>query len=104
MILGLLAGFAAVLYVARMRNVEINIGTTVALEAIAATVLGGTNIRGGVGSLLGTLLGVAFIRMIQNGLVLIGVSSLWETVIIGGLLIVVLTADAVGSRNNPRAH
>jgi ribose/xylose/arabinose/galactoside ABC-type transport system permease subunit len=101
-ILGFLAGFAALLYVARLRNVEINIGTTIALEAIAATILGGTNIRGGVGSLLGTLLGVVFIRIIQNGLVLIGVSSLWETVIIGGLLLVVLTADALRNRKNPR--
>lgn len=102
-ILGLLAGFAALLYVARLRNVEINIGTTVALEAIAATILGGTSIRGGVGSLLGTFLGVVFIKMIQNGLVLVGVSSLWETVIIGGLLIVVLVVDAWRNRNNPRA-
>ncbi|WP_164730595.1 ABC transporter permease [Pelagibacterium montanilacus] len=101
--LGFLAGLAALLYVARMRNVEINIGTTIALEAIAATILGGTNIRGGVGSLLGTLLGVVFIRIMQNGLVLTGVSSLWETVIIGSLLIVVLTVDAVRNRNNPRA-
>jgi len=102
-LLGFLAGVAALLYVARLRNVEINIGTTIALEAIAATILGGTNIRGGVGSLLGTLLGVAFIRIMQNGLVLTGVSSLWETVIIGSLLIVVLTADALRNRNNPRA-
>ena len=91
------------LYVARLRNVEINIGTMIALEAIAATILGGTNIRGGVGSLLGTLLGVVFIRIMQNGLVLIGVSSLWETVIIGALLIIVLTVDAVRNRKNPRS-
>ena len=102
-ILGFLAGLAALLYVARMRNVEINIGTSIALEAIAATILGGTNIRGGVGSLLGTLLGVVFIRIMQNGLVLVGISSLWETVIIGSLLIVVLTADSIGNRNSPRA-
>jgi ribose/xylose/arabinose/galactoside ABC-type transport system permease subunit len=102
--LGLLAGLAALLYVARMRNVEINIGTTIALEAIAATILGGTSIRGGVGSLLGTLLGVVFIRIMQNGLVLMGISSLWETVIIGSLLICVLTADALRNRNNPRAQ
>lgn len=94
-LLGGLAGFAALLYVARLRNVEINIGTTIALDAIAATILGGTNIRGGEGSLLGTLLGVLFIKMIQNGLVLIGVSSLWETVIVGTLLLLVLIADVV---------
>jgi len=101
-IVGLLAGFAALLYVARLRNVEINIGTTVALEAIAATILGGTSIRGGVGSLLGTLFGVIFIRIIQNGLVLMGVSSLWETVIIGSLLILVLAGDAFHNRRNTR--
>jgi ribose transport system permease protein/AI-2 transport system permease protein len=39
----------------------------------------------------------------QNGLVLIGVSSLWETVIIGALLIIVLTVDAVRNRKNPRS-
>ena len=91
--LGCLAGFAALLYVARLRNVEINIGTTIALDAIAATILGGTNIKGGEGSLIGTLLGVLFIQMIQNGLVLTGVSSLWETVIVGTLLLLVLVLD-----------
>ena len=96
--LGLLAGIAAVLYVARLRNVEVNIGTNIALEAIAATILGGANIRGGVGSLAGALLGVLFIKVTQNGLVLIGVSSLWETVVIGGLLLIVLVLDAVETR------
>lgn len=102
-LLGLLAGLAAVLYVARLRNVEVNIGTTIALEAIAATILGGANIRGGVGSLMGTLLGVFFIKLMQNGLVLSGVSSLWETVIIGALLIIVLTIDAMQSKRLGRS-
>ncbi len=97
-LLGLLAGLAAVLYVARLRNVEVNIGTNIALEAIAATILGGANIRGGVGSLAGALMGVLFIKLTQNGLVLTGVSSLWETVVIGALLITVLTLDALEGR------
>ena len=75
-LLGLFAGIAAILYVARLRNVEVNIGTNIALEAIAATILGGANIRGGIGSLIGALMGVLFIKMTQNGLGLIGVSSL----------------------------
>ena len=97
-LLGLFAGFAAVLYVARMRNVEVNIGTNIALEAIAATILGGANIRGGIGSLIGALMGVLFIKITQNGLVLIGISSLWETVVIGSLLIIVLILDALETR------
>jgi AI-2 transport system permease protein len=99
-LLGLLAGVAAVLYVARLRNIEVNIGTNVALEAIAATVLGGASIRGGVGSLLGALLGVLFIKVMQNGLVLVGVSSLWETVVIGGLLLAALASDAMAARGS----
>ena len=90
------------LYVARLRNVEVNIGTNIALEAIAATVLGGADIRGGTGSLIGALMGVIFIKLVQNGLVLIGVSSLWETVVIGGLLIIVLTLDALETRRSGR--
>ena len=101
-LLGAVAGMAAVLYVARLRNVEVNIGTNIALEAIAATILGGANIRGGVGSLAGTLLGVLFIKIVQNGLVLIGVSSLWETVVIGALLIIVLTLDAMETKRTGR--
>ena len=101
-LLGALAGIAAVLYVARLRNVEVNIGTNIALEAIAATILGGANIRGGVGSLVGALLGVIFIKLVQNGLVLVGVSSLWETVVIGGLLVAVLTLDALETRRSGR--
>ncbi len=97
-LLGLLAGLAAVLYVARLRNVEVTLGTSVAMEAIAAVILGGASIRGGVGSLLGTLLGVFFIKVMQNGLVIVGVSSLWETVVIGALLLVVVGADAWTSR------
>jgi ribose/xylose/arabinose/galactoside ABC-type transport system permease subunit len=94
-LLGFLAGFAALLYVTRLRNVEINIGTNIALEAIAATILGGASIRGGIGSLFGTLLGVVFIKMIQNGLVLVGISSLWERVVIGGLLVLVLVLEGL---------
>lgn len=97
-LLGLLGGLAAVLYIARLRNVEVNIGTNIALEAVAAVILGGANIRGGVGSLIGSLLGVIFIKMTQNGLVLIGISSLWEPVVIGGLLIAVLILDALETR------
>jgi len=95
---GALCGLAATFYVATYRNVEMTIGSTLALEAIAAVVLGGTGIMGGHCSLLGTVLGVFLLRILQNGLLLIGVPSLWQTVVTGALLLLVLIAEVATGR------
>lgn len=97
---GALAGLAATFYVATYRNVEMTIGSTLALDAIAAVVLGGTSILGGRCSLVGTVLGVFLLRILQNGLLLIGVPSLWQTVVTGGLLIAVLSIEVLSGRLN----
>jgi AI-2 transport system permease protein len=95
---GLLAGIAAVFYVSTYRNVAMTVGGNIALEAIAAAVLGGTSVTGGGCSLLGTALGVVLIRLLQNGLVLVGVPSLWQTVVTGALLLLVLGGEALRGR------
>ena len=95
---GLLVGFAALMYVARYRNVETSTGGTIALDAIVAAVLGGSSVLGGRANLLGTLLGVFLVRLLQNGFVLAGAPSLWEQVITGVLLLVVLILDVVAER------
>ncbi len=95
---GVLCGLAAVFYVSTYRNVEMTVGGNVALEAIAAVVLGGTSILGGRCSLLGTAIGVMLIRILQNGLLLMGVPSLWQTVVTGLLLIVILTGEVGQTR------
>lgn len=95
---GALCGLAATFYVATYRNVEMTIGSTLALEAIAAVVLGGTSIMGGHCSLLGTVLGVFLLRILQNGLLLMGVPSLWQTVVTGALLLLVLIAEVATGR------
>lgn len=95
---GMLAGLAATFYVATYRNVEMSTGSTLALDAIAAVVLGGTSILGGRCSLIGTVLGVLLLRILQNGLLLVGVPSLWQTVVTGGLLIAVLSLEVLAGR------
>jgi AI-2 transport system permease protein len=95
---GLLCGLAAVFYVATYRNVATTIGGTLALEAIAASALGGTSITGGQCSLLGTAIGVVLLRLLQNGLLLVGVPSLWQSVVTGALLIGVLGFEALQGR------
>ncbi|MGE3876432.1 MAG: ABC transporter permease [Parvibaculaceae bacterium] len=97
---GMLAGLAAVFYVGSYRNVEMTVGGSLALDAIAAVVLGGTSILGGRCSLLGTALGVVLLRVLQNGLLLVGVPSLWQTVVTGALLIAVLGLETVSGRLN----
>ncbi|WP_102224807.1 ABC transporter permease [Acidimangrovimonas sediminis] len=93
---GVLTGIAAVYYVATYRNVTMAVGSDIGLEAIAAVILGGSAITGGKCSIIGTALGVALLRILQNGLLLIGVPSLWQTVVTGALLLGVLAAE-VGS-------
>ncbi len=95
---GALCGLAGIFYVAIYRNVTTTIGANIALEAIAAVILGGTAIFGGRCSLLGTLLGVLLLRILQNGLLLMGVPSLWQTVVTGGLLLAVLISEVVAGR------
>lgn len=95
---GLLCGLAAIFYIATYRNVAMTIGGTLALEAIAAVVLGGTSILGGRISLMGTALGVLLLRILQNGLLLIGVPSLWQPVVTGALILLVLGGEVASGR------
>ena len=95
---GILCGVAATFYVATYRNVATTVGGALALEAIAAVVLGGTEVTGGACSLLGTALGVLLLRIVQNGLLLVGVPSLWQPVVTGGLLLAVLGVEAARGR------
>lgn len=97
-IAGALTGLAATFYVGTYRNVEMSVGSTLALDAVAAVVLGGTSILGGRCSLIGTILGVLLLRILQNGLLLIGVPSLWQPVVTGVLLIGTLALEVMTHR------
>ena len=92
-ILGGLVGFSALLYLGRLGSVEITVGTALHIEAIAAVVLGGTSVKGGSGNLVGTLAGVLFMAVLRNGVVLLGIPSLWERAVIGFLILVSVGVD-----------
>jgi len=93
--MGFVSGFAAVVHTALVQSAIPNSIVGRELDVIAAVVLGGANIIGGSGSLLGTCLGVALLAMLGNGLTLIGMSSYWNNVMVGLVLLVGVTISAV---------
>ncbi|BBP99526.1 sugar ABC transporter permease [Burkholderia sp. SFA1] len=95
---GLLAGVAGILHVStnRLANPFDLVGTE--LDVIAAVILGGARITGGTGTVVGTLLGVVLVTLINSVLILIGVPSTWQKVIIGAFILVAGTLFALGRR------
>jgi ribose/xylose/arabinose/galactoside ABC-type transport system permease subunit len=73
-------------------------GTSYELTAIAAVVLGGTSLMGGRGSIGGTLIGAFVIGLLEDGLVMVGVSSFWQMVVIGVVIVMAVIIDQVTAR------
>jgi len=92
---GLLAAVAGIILSARMRIAEPMAGSGYELDAITATVIGGTAMTGGEGTIWGTFLGVIIMGIIRNGLILLDVSSFWQQVAIGFLLLMAVLIDCL---------
>jgi ribose transport system permease protein len=85
---GLLAGLGGVMSAARLFAANgLQLGQSYELDAIAAVILGGTSFVGGIGSIWGTLIGALIIAALTNGLVLLGVSDIWQFIIKGLVII-----------------
>ena len=95
---GLLASLAGLLLTARVSAGEPNLGGPLAMQSITAAVLGGTSLHGGEGKLGGVILGALFIAMLANGMNLIRVSSFWQMILLGCLLIFAVVVDRLRSR------
>ncbi|MFD2420799.1 ABC transporter permease [Amycolatopsis pigmentata] len=95
---GALYGVAALLVVARSGVGDPNAGQTDNLDSITAVVLGGISLFGGRGSIVGTLFGALLVGVIRNGLQLIGVSSVYQLLITGVLVILAVSVDQLARR------
>jgi ribose transport system permease protein len=88
-----LVTISGLLMTARLETGEANIGVSMPLESIAACVIGGVSLRGGVGRVENAVLGALFIGLIQNGMNLARIESYLQTVVIGLLLIIAVSTD-----------
>lgn len=99
---GLLAGLAGVLSLARFATTTIASHSTDNLSAIAAVVLGGASLFGGVGTVAGTVIGVLIPAVLRNGFVILGFEPFWQSVAVGAVLIVAVYLDQL--RRQTRQH
>jgi rhamnose transport system permease protein len=95
---GALTGLAALLNSVRFNQIPSNAGLGLEMKVIAAAVVGGTAIRGGEGSLTGTLLGVVLLGAIGPALTFLGVSAYWERALQGAIILAAVAVDAVRER------
>ena len=96
---GLMAGIAGVISTSRLGVGSPIIAEDLILDAIAAVVIGGTSLFGGIGKISGTIFGVLLIAIIKNGLVLLNVSPFYQRVAIGTVILIASVFDAMGPRN-----
>jgi ribose transport system permease protein len=95
---GAMAGLAAIVYLARLNSAEADIGEPLMLPAIAAVLIGGTSLFGGIGSLLGTLIGAVLLTLVLNGMNLLNIHSNWQPFVTGCIILLAALVDVVVRR------
>jgi ribose transport system permease protein len=89
----LVAGLAGIIQVSYLSSVTADLGTGNELAVIAATVIGGTNLAGGEGTILGTVVGAIILEVLRNGLLLFGIDPYWQGVFVGAVIILAVSVD-----------
>lgn len=100
---GAMAALAAIILVSRLSSAQADNGTGWELDVIAATVIGGTSLAGGEGTIFGSLIGAALMGVIRNALVLLRVSVYWQTVVIGVVIVLAVSLDVLRQRRRQLA-
>ncbi len=97
---GFICGIAGLIIASRLNSAQPALGQGYELEAIAATVIGGTSLSGGRGTILGTIIGAFIMSVLTNGLRIMGVAQEWQIVVTGVIIIVAVYVDMVLRRKS----
>lgn len=92
-IAGLLAGLAGLVLTSRIGSGQAGLGVGYELDAIAAAVIGGVSLSGGIGTIWGTMVGALIIGVLNNGLDLLNVSAYWQTIVKGSIIVAAVIID-----------
>ena len=92
-IMGLLSGLAGALLASRLNTAVVLAGQGVELKVITAVVLGGASLSGGVGTIAGAFLGVLFMALLQNAMIIAGINPFWQLIVVGVVLLVSVGLD-----------
>ncbi len=98
--MGIMCGIGGVIFAGRMNSGQPAANINLEFDAITAVILGGVSFSGGVGNMLGTVIGVLLIQSFNTGLTMVNVSSFWQYVARGALLLFALTADYIRKTRN----
>jgi D-xylose transport system permease protein len=98
-LMGFLVGVAAAVSIARLNAAVSGLGTTAELYVIAAAVIGGTSLAGGIGTIAGAVLGALIMQSLQSGMVLLGVDAPLQDIVVGAVLVLAVGIDSYTRRN-----
>jgi ribose/xylose/arabinose/galactoside ABC-type transport system permease subunit len=98
----MLAGIAGLAFAARVGTSVSNAGVGAELRVITAAILGGASLKGGRGSILGALVGVIFMAVVNNVLIITHVSSYWQSIVVGIILVVAVALDSWRAKSSSR--
>ena len=98
MLSAFMAGLAGVLEASWLGGVTTNLGQSMELSVIAAAVIGGADLVGGSGTILGAVVGAALIEIIRNSLTLLGISTFWQGAFVGTFIVLAVAFDSVRRR------
>lgn len=90
---GAMAGVASIVFLARLNSAEGDIGEAMTLPAIAAVLIGGTSLFGGVGTMFGTFVGALILTLVLNGMNLLSVNANWQPIVTGVILVAAVWLD-----------
>ena len=97
---GLMAGLASLIFLARLNSAEGDIGEAMTLPAIAAVLIGGTSLFGGVGTITGTLIGALILTLVLNGMNLLSINASWQPLVTGVIVIAAVYFDNLSNKGD----